>query len=219
MSRVDLIKNKIKFRYNLALRKAYLTLNKKRLQGKKPFIISNNCWGGIVYQDLGLPYLSPFVNMYIFASCYLKILKNLNYYLQQPLTFTNVSKYDAANMKRSKRSYPIGQLDDVEIHFIHYTDEAYTLKKWNERVKRFNVDNLLVVMSERDGCTPGLIKEFDSLDYQNKVCFTKADYGLGSTVYFRSFKKLKEIPGADEIAGYTYWKLPLSNFLSGHTKS
>ena len=30
-------------------------------------IVSNNCWGTFIYKKFGLPYNSPFVNMFIFS--------------------------------------------------------------------------------------------------------------------------------------------------------
>lgn len=208
------LRNKVRFRYNMILRYIYLKLNKKKLINKQLFIVSNNCWGGIVYQDMGLPYLSPFVNMYMFIPCYLKLIKNILWYLDQELKFSEISIYASANEKRKNHQYPIGILGDVEIHFIHYTDKEYTLKKWIERVQRLDTSNLLFVMSERDGCTPELVKEFDHIDHQNKVCFANKQYGLKSTIYLKSFSDLPEVPGADEIMGHTYWKLPLVKFLN-----
>ena len=48
-------------------------------------IISNNCWGGLVYQYFGLPYTSPTVGLFIMDDDYIKFLENLDYYLSQPL--------------------------------------------------------------------------------------------------------------------------------------
>lgn len=214
MSQLSILKDKIRFRYNVILKDLYLKFNKKKLVNKQLCIISNNCWGGIVYQDLGLPYLSPFVNMYMFTPCYLKLARNLPEYVKKELTFTEISKYPEANEKRKTHRYPIGVLSDIEIHFIHYTDDGYTLKKWNERVKRLDTSNLIFVMSERDGCTPQLVEEFDKLDHTNKVCFTNKKYNLKSTVYLKAFNNLPQVPGADEISGHTYWRLPLIEFLN-----
>ncbi|HHS93529.1 MAG TPA: DUF1919 domain-containing protein, partial [Campylobacterales bacterium] len=41
-------------------------------------IISNNCWGTFIYKKYGLPYQSPFVNLFIFADDYLKLLENFS---------------------------------------------------------------------------------------------------------------------------------------------
>ncbi len=41
-------------------------------------IISNDCWGGVAYQEFSLMYKTPFVGTRIFNQCYLKLLKNIN---------------------------------------------------------------------------------------------------------------------------------------------
>src|SRR5690606_37279406 len=78
-------------------------------------IVSNNCWGGGFYQALGLPYNTPFIGLYINIPCYIKMLGNMNHYLQQELEFIDNSKYPI-----KKSNYPIGLLGDIEIHFLHY---------------------------------------------------------------------------------------------------
>ena len=46
----------------------YLKLMRFRLKKKNFSIISNDCWGGSVYLDLGIPYTSPTVNLFIYSS-------------------------------------------------------------------------------------------------------------------------------------------------------
>ena len=68
---------------------------RRRLKNKNFTIICDNCWAGKVYQELGLPYQTPFVGMFVFSPDYIKMLKNLKYYLSGniPLTFIKESKY------------------------------------------------------------------------------------------------------------------------------
>ena len=54
---------------------------RRRLKNKNFTIICDNCWAGKVYQELGLPYQTPFVGMFVFSPDYIKMLKNLKYYL------------------------------------------------------------------------------------------------------------------------------------------
>ncbi|MBV5343054.1 DUF1919 domain-containing protein, partial [bacterium] len=37
-------------------------------------IISNNCWGGGIYEDLNLKYNSPTVGLFFYAPCYIEFL-------------------------------------------------------------------------------------------------------------------------------------------------
>ena len=55
-------------------------------------IISNNCWAGTVYRYFGLPYLSPTVGLYFFASDYVKFASNLRHYINTPLRFISSSE-------------------------------------------------------------------------------------------------------------------------------
>jgi uncharacterized protein (DUF1919 family) len=40
-------------------------------------IVSNNCWGAHIYQNLGEPYRTPFVGLFLAPECYLRLLKRL----------------------------------------------------------------------------------------------------------------------------------------------
>ena len=51
------------------------------LKNKDFVIISDNCWGGAVYQWYDRPYNSPFVGLGIYGECYIKLLSNFDYYM------------------------------------------------------------------------------------------------------------------------------------------
>ena len=50
-------------------------------------IISNNCWGGNVYQKFGLKYTSPTIGLFMIGEDYVKFCKNLRYYSTLNLKF------------------------------------------------------------------------------------------------------------------------------------
>ena len=56
-----------------------------KLQNKNFVIISNNCFGGQAYRSLQLPYNTPFVGLFLYGPCYLKLLQNFGFYLNQDL--------------------------------------------------------------------------------------------------------------------------------------
>ena len=109
---------------------------RRRLKNKNFTIICDNCWAGKVYQELGLPYQTPFVGMFVFSPDYIKMLKNLKHYLSGniPLKFVKESKY----IKYFDNSYPLALLDDIELHFLHYADEEEATQKWERRLKSFH---------------------------------------------------------------------------------
>lgn len=141
-----------------------------RIKNKSFTIISNDCWGAEVYKETNIPYLTPFVGLMLMAPCYIKLLQNIDILKTEKLKFISKSKYPLNISKK----YPIGLLNDIEIHFLHYKDEEEAKIKWERRSKRINWNNLFIKFDgEKDFCTPELIKLFDELPYPNKVCFVK----------------------------------------------
>lgn len=167
-------------------------ISRSRLKNKAFTIISNNCWGGQVYKDMGLPYQTPFVGLFLFAPCYIQLLNNLNFYLGKDIKFTMTSRYEFANKQRGRgiyKYYPIGLLgDDIEIHFMHYSSNSEAREKWFRRLKRINWDtgDIFFKFCDRGLCTEQIIAEFDQLDFPHKVCFTSRNYPeLKSTVWIK----------------------------------
>lgn len=160
------------------------------LKNRSFSIISNNCWGGIVYQHYGLEYRTPTVGCYFYAEDYLRFLKNLNYYLSLELKFIPYSQSKYIDSLKEKKQCPIiGVLDDVEIIFLHYATEAEAKEKWNRRKKRVNPKNLVVKFNDQNLCTDELIREFDGLPYLNKICFVHKKFDdCKYSIYLSEFK-------------------------------
>ena len=70
-------------------------INKLGLKNKDFTIVSNNCWGGFVYQKFGLEYKTPFIGLFIFTPDYIELLKNFKELIFKELKFINFeqSKY------------------------------------------------------------------------------------------------------------------------------
>jgi uncharacterized protein (DUF1919 family) len=167
-------------------------MDKMKIKNKDFTIISNNCWGGNVYQSLDMQYHSPTVGMYFYADEYIKFLKNFEYYMQQDLKFIpiNESKYcnDIISVNNSN-NYPIGILGDVEIVFFHYKNEQEALDKWNRRVKRINWNKILFKFNDQNLCMDHHLQKFDELPYEHKICFTaKKHDNIKSCVQFEEYK-------------------------------
>lgn len=165
--------------------------NRERLRNKDFTLISSNCNGGVMYHDLGLPFRSQFINLWIYPKDFMKYITNLDYYN----SIDNI-RFLPENMRRG-HEYPIGIIDDVEVHFVHYKSDAEALEKWNSRKKRINKDNIFIMMSEQNKCSMEDLVEFDKLPFKNKVVFTKLQYdGIKSAFYIRGFEKKKELGAA-----------------------
>lgn len=153
-------------------------------------IISNNCWGGVIYKYFGMRFQSPTVGMYFFSDEYIKFLKKLRFYLSQPLIVRNVesSKYKEEILRRGQ-SPLIGWLDDVEIVLLHFHDASEAKRKWNYRLQRINYNKLIIKFNDTNLFTKQNLDEFEKLDFENKICFTGTYYpGYKSTIYFKEYK-------------------------------
>ena len=155
-------------------------LRRRKLYNTNFTIISNNCWAGHVYRYFGIPYLTPTVGLYFFADDYLKLLQRLRYYMQQDLHFISLSESKHQNelLDHGGKSLtcPIGVLDDIEVIFLHYKTAEEAQHKWYRRRERMNWDNLYVKMSQMNGCSEDMMKEFDLLPFDNKFLFVKQKY-------------------------------------------
>ncbi len=154
----------------------------RKLKNQDVSIISSNCSGAFMYYDLGMRYLSPTVDLSIEMNDFVKMVKDLKWYMAQEL------------VKSEEGKCPIGLLGDIKINFIHYSNFEESKRKWEERKKRINWDNIFVVGSERDGCTYETIKNFDNLPYRNKVIFTHKKYlEFSSAYYIKGFEEEEEL--------------------------
>ena len=65
---------------------------KKQLKYTDFTIISNNCWGGMIYESYNLPKESPTVGMFFMAKDYIEFLSDLRGYVNGKLTFIKPEK-------------------------------------------------------------------------------------------------------------------------------
>nr|AZY91971.1 DUF1919 domain-containing protein [Lactococcus lactis] len=145
-------------------------------------IISNNCWGGMVYKSYNLPYLSPTVGCFFMAHDYIKFLSNIQEYMSKDLSFISVNESKWKEYFENDIDYPIGKLDDIEIFFVHYYSQKEVLEKWNRRRDRINWENLVIKVSEQNGFSKEHLDTFNSLNFQKKIAFIGNDYSVGKNV-------------------------------------
>jgi uncharacterized protein (DUF1919 family) len=146
-----------------------------RHDGSDFSIISNNCWGGAIYQSLHRPYLTPFVGTFFMASCYLNLLENLKELLAHPPRPANESRHAAIRATRGRAgpAHPIGILgDDVEIQFLHYATWEEALAKWTRRTARIRWDRLFVKFGDQNESGSEHVQRFLALPFERKICLT-----------------------------------------------
>ena len=150
--------------------KKYLVLKDSSLS-----IFSIRCFGGILYHTLGLPFLSPFVNMFLSENDYMNFLKIPQDYLKEDIIFKDKAFNDA-----NKFYYPIFTLNGIELNMNHYPDFNEAVVKWNQRKKRINWYNLFVTAYTE---SQEFAEQFDKLPYGKKVCFVPFKSSLNSSWY------------------------------------
>ena len=90
---------------------------------------------------LGLPFLSPTVNMCMRENDYLDFLLNLEEYIKEEIYFKEMGEDINA-----KKKYPIAWCKDISLHFNHLDDFETAKRDWDRRKERIKWDNLLVEM-------------------------------------------------------------------------
>ncbi len=156
-----------------------------------------NCFGGHIYQDLGIPYESPTAGLFFFADDFCSILEDICI-LKRKIEFVQKSKWELANQKMPYRKhiYPIGRFEgtDIEIHFLHYYTENDALLKWNRRMERFNFNHFIAIGFQQNECTKQTIERFERINIPNKVFFTNWDLQLPHAVFIPEFMSKESSP-------------------------
>ena len=183
------IKEKIDF-------KCFKNKRKSKLNNTNFTIISNNCYAGWVYRYFNLPYYTPTVGLFIMPDDYIKLLNNLEFYFKKcKLEFIKPEEskyfdYLSIHVDRFK-TYPIGKLGDVELHFLHYKSEKEAYEKWTRRAKRMNWDNIIIKFDDQNGCTLKNLNDFANIKKYKKICFVaKEEEKIDDDfIYVKEFKK------------------------------
>lgn len=191
---IDIIKKKIRrlFRYNLNKK------NQKRLKNDNFSILASNCIGGVLYHELGMPFLSPFINMYVEPHDFIKFLKSPKEYLRYELNDVTAEKLT--------ENYPIAKLKDIILHGVHYNSFEDMRDSFERRSKRINWSNVYIIMCERDGCTYEDLLEFDKLEYKRKIVFVHKEMPEIKSAYYIKGTESKDGDKMNKIIGLTAYK-------------
>ena len=192
-------------------------------------IISNNCFGGIIYRNNNLPYNTPTAGLFFMANDYIKFIYDMKNYLSKELTEIKIEDsnyYDY--LKSINYNAPIGKLGDVEIMFLHYPTFEEAKEKWDRRKQRINYDKIIYKFSEQNNCTYEDLKKFeefnalkakwenekkdidsvseikqkiDDINHQIEIAQRNSDYAKASKLMYEELPKLKaQLENANESA-------------------
>lgn len=148
----------------------------RKIKNKDCSIISRNCVGGVVSHDWDYDSLTNCKSL-VYSKGIHQILSQLEHYLYD-------CKIEMDEKNSEKYGYPVGKLEDIHVYFTHYETFEQAKQKWIERLKRLNMDNLYIIMVQKDGCTERDICSFDSLKFKHKVIFTVKEYPQYRSAYY-----------------------------------
>lgn len=177
------------------------------LKHKSFTIISNNCFGGWIYQKYKIGYQSPTVGMFILGDDYIKFIKNLKHYIDYSIRF--IEPEEAHNTVWLENNvekfghYPIGRIDDVDIHFLHAKSSDKAESDWNRRKKRIDYKHVIVKYSMQNAWSEENYKAFVDWDFpdENKLLFTtEKKYGKPYEILFKCDK------GNDKTTDAKYYR-------------
>lgn len=188
------------------LRSSISTSGRKKLNNRykqtivnKDFtIICSNCMAGVLYHDIGMPFLSPTINLAFDGEDFCKFCENIPHYLSCKMM----------EMKTDVVPHPMAKLDDVEIMLVHYDSFQKAKEKWELRSQRVNYDKILIMATDRDGMVDHM-ERFDRLPYR-KIMFTAKEYPQYDwAVYcpcFRGRPTVGVMTGVADFQGHRYYE-------------
>ena len=137
----------------------------KRLTNRDFTILCSNCIGGVIYNRLGLRFLSPTINLFLPQRDFVQFCLN------QELVFVSSEfPYPVAELRGSAD----GSVPTIRIFFNHYHSDEEAAEKWNDRKQRIRRDNLYLILYKLDGITVEELKKLEQMPCQNKVVLTSA---------------------------------------------
>ena len=201
----------IRLRIQKFLRPKLAARRRAQLKNHTFTIISNNCWGGTVYESYGLQKQSPTVGLFFMPADYIRFVSRLDEYLRAELTFIppEDSRWKAApQVSGDKRfgRYPVGRLslgdENVEIFFLHYHSESEAQEKWTRRCARVDKRRMIVKFNDQNGCESTHIEAFARLPYAHKLFFTARDWPDADCYRAAenlTYRRIRQVPAGDFV--------------------
>lgn len=152
-----------------------------KLKQREFTLISNNCWGGFIYQKYGLKYRTPTIGLFILGHDFVKLARDWRYYFDQRLEFISWECATYHYALKEVSPFPVAILGDIEIYFMHYHSEQEAAEKWNRRIERIIPERMVFKLSQREVCSRDDIEKFIELPLLHKICF--AHDNVPGTIY------------------------------------
>ncbi len=162
----------------------------RQLQQSHLSIFSANCVGGFLSNVLGLPFWSPFINLWLTPGNFITFLSKPHAYMEKSLTYKG-KIFDS----RKTFEFPVAMLGNITLNMMHYKTFEEAVDAWETRKKRINWDNLIVMMIAIE---KKYLEQFDVLPYNKKVCFVPFKSDLNSAFYIEP-KLTEKLPRFTDI--------------------
>lgn len=172
-------------------------LNRARFQGKNVCVVSMNCTGGILYHELGLPFLSPTINLFFQAEDFIRFCERLDEYLDIDEL---IECFDPDVVQDCP--YPVALLGDVKLFLVHYRSVSEAQDAWNRRKKRVRKEDIVILATDRDGMTDSLKDRFEQLPYPKVMFVHKPDSNHPSCFYLRGYEEESSVGIITEPIGW-----------------
>ncbi|MCR4669409.1 MAG: DUF1919 domain-containing protein [Clostridia bacterium] len=182
--------------YSDTLRALSHRLKGLRLKNRDISIICNNCAGSIISHDLGLPFRSPTVDLYMENKDFIEFAGHLEHYLSCDIeeVFERFAPFPVGVMRREEES--------VRLYFKHYQSFDEAVSAWKRRAVRVDLSKIFLIMNMAGaGISPEAVKGFEALPFENKVLLAGAE--AGELEYLKGVKEAVFIDdsSAPEVAG------------------
>lgn len=152
-------------------------------------IISRDCVGGVLYNQYGLKFLSPTINLYFSPEAFNVFCLNLSEYINSNLV-----------QGPNEKKYPVGVLipknpclKPIKVFFAHYTSFEEAKEKWDKRKERINYKNIYIVSTfcnpiEVENFNKKIVEDFNKINYK-KVILVDKSYGFDNEFIIKKPKK------------------------------
>lgn len=138
-----------------------------------PSIIANDCCGGVIYNNMGLPFTSPTIKLYINNEDFMLFCKYIEDFMESEIEYSSNNDF----------SYPVGELKCVhgivKVYFMHYESFESAKICWERRKSRIDFRNIFVLMNAGPNVSDDVLKEFSNLKFK-KILLSS---GIDTNVY------------------------------------
>ena len=91
--------------------------------------------------------------------------------------------------------YPVGRIEDVELHFVHYDTCLQAKEAWERRKKRVDLRNVLVLSTDRDGFDPSVFEKWKTISYPKLLFTARREFAaVPDSLYFPEYEKMGCVP-------------------------